>query len=867
MLELIYTSVPQGLKENSSGFCSVAWTAGMPANLIPPLEQLSAYRALYPFGDPKYERNPVAVAYQRIRYGGSTLSVLSRIAAAGLDYSGRNNKIAHQILLEKEELAAPNFSPVALCRKSHTFVTEWNRPPEELSPRRIVAPRELLRPANHWARYAGRPEWAGFIAEQFLRNPSKAVYVEYPEGVPASDLLLLIAETVSLLTPEQEADFSFNTYFTSLPNGGTCFLRFCPENSPAIRSAERIASNPIIRLLKKNELPPALENSCWGCYARTGTPPENRSAVPEREDSPPDLQPEPEQESPVSGIPPSGEKKRDLHQENLQAENFALRTRLEQSRRRQQLVLGIAILGVVAVAAIAITILLFSRSSSPPEVRSTGGATIDPIPIVKTQTPDQSSPLPRKPQKSEKTIPQKPPRKEAPRKETPPQTAPPAAPPEKASAPPAPQPKQRPDDAEKNRISAPSRKSLSRFLEELASKIADENSYTFSCPLPPELANAEDLSVRLRSIGGNTAKKVLENLSRYIQKIPGGVRIFSTANLPKDGIYDYVPVPDNYLEITVGNRQLHVAKKARGSMAKIDSSSLTDIELFILKGSTEISVPFALNMEIVRELPLGTIERGSATRYDFVFAADSKRPLYFIYRKSQQEEHFLSFLDFRFAKQDILFQTLENWNICQENLTRNTPQSNSEVGNLMGQISKLKKLLLKFEKKYQSFYRDTDPVTFGEISTSRDLKQANHAAKAFFKRKKEYEDFMNRKEKDKDKKASKEEIELFQNFRSVFEATDAFHASNLNLLRDIVEYNKQQAIWQNRKDFEAKLREALLKQIASLPLPDKEMENIKKTINSGQSIALFREGPNRNKTLEQHFTRTWVTRTVKQGKK
>src|SRR5438067_11812467 len=98
--ELIYTSAPRGLKAGSSGFCTVAMSAGMPAALASRLESISGYRPLFPLGDAGAARNPVAWSHCRIDVGGAARHVLSRVAFAGADYSGRSNKLAHHVALD-----------------------------------------------------------------------------------------------------------------------------------------------------------------------------------------------------------------------------------------------------------------------------------------------------------------------------------------------------------------------------------------------------------------------------------------------------------------------------------------------------------------------------------------------------------------------------------------------------------------------------------------------------------------------------------------------------------------------------------------------------------------------------------------------
>ena len=65
MFELIHTSAKQGLIANRSGFCSVAWTEGIPSNLIAPIENLSSYQPLYAAHTPEAKLNPrVCIVFQ-----------------------------------------------------------------------------------------------------------------------------------------------------------------------------------------------------------------------------------------------------------------------------------------------------------------------------------------------------------------------------------------------------------------------------------------------------------------------------------------------------------------------------------------------------------------------------------------------------------------------------------------------------------------------------------------------------------------------------------------------------------------------------------------------------------------------------------
>src|SRR5262249_10787445 len=101
--ELHYTSVPRGLKLGSRGFCTVACTTQMPGPLVERLENLSGYHPVYAPHDPAAPQNPINFAHVRLTIGGRSVSILSRVGPAGLDYSGRANKYAHHVVLEPGE--------------------------------------------------------------------------------------------------------------------------------------------------------------------------------------------------------------------------------------------------------------------------------------------------------------------------------------------------------------------------------------------------------------------------------------------------------------------------------------------------------------------------------------------------------------------------------------------------------------------------------------------------------------------------------------------------------------------------------------------------------------------------------------------
>ena len=103
--ELIYTSYPKGVKPGVSGFCTVAVSPNMAPNLVARLEGLSGYRHLYMPGTPEADLNPPNWSHVVISVGNAESHVVYRVADAGLDYTGRSNKLAHYIVLDKNDLA------------------------------------------------------------------------------------------------------------------------------------------------------------------------------------------------------------------------------------------------------------------------------------------------------------------------------------------------------------------------------------------------------------------------------------------------------------------------------------------------------------------------------------------------------------------------------------------------------------------------------------------------------------------------------------------------------------------------------------------------------------------------------------------
>jgi hypothetical protein len=240
--ELIYTSVPRGLRPGASGFCTVAMTARMPDAMAERLELLSGYRPVFPLGDPQAGNNPVNWAHWRVTVGERPRSVLSRVAFAGPDYSQRSNKFAHHIVLEPNEQTPAG--PAWVLRQPGVMEVQWPAEPEMLpAGRAIPAGDRPALPCKAWKRAIGDAGWAGVLADSFRANPARPAYLIFG---PGAELLPLIEEALALLPESMRWQVTFSTYFTDLPIGATCAWRCLVAGSPQAIEVQRAGARALV---------------------------------------------------------------------------------------------------------------------------------------------------------------------------------------------------------------------------------------------------------------------------------------------------------------------------------------------------------------------------------------------------------------------------------------------------------------------------------------------------------------------------------------------------------------------------------------------------------------------------------------------
>jgi hypothetical protein len=196
------------------------------------LEALSDYRPLSEDGETAVT-HPIALSHLRLTVLGKTWSVLSRACMAGVDHSRRRIFFAHHVALEAGEL--PAAGPAWLAGQPGFLQTHWDGQVHEL-PFGRPAPEGTSPPAvcRAWHQAAGDAGWAGVLAEEHEKNPTRPIYLLYPLGL---DPLPLLLEALALLPAERRWQVTFSTLCRSLPQDVTCVWRCLPLAAPEARTA------------------------------------------------------------------------------------------------------------------------------------------------------------------------------------------------------------------------------------------------------------------------------------------------------------------------------------------------------------------------------------------------------------------------------------------------------------------------------------------------------------------------------------------------------------------------------------------------------------------------------------------------------
>jgi hypothetical protein len=206
-LQLIFTSAPQGLTPGRSGYCTIARHRAIPDRLAQLLESI---------GTPHERTEGETFTLRMLEAGGKNWYVLSRFVARGLDYTQRDNRLAHHLIFSLEE-AAVLPPPAAIAGRWKGWRNEWSGAPTWLEgedrPLQLESQTPLT-PAVTWREETGTGAKAAWLIN--ASGPATVGLLNPPETLR---LLRLLAEASALLGKSSWAA-TFTTDATTTGNDG-----------------------------------------------------------------------------------------------------------------------------------------------------------------------------------------------------------------------------------------------------------------------------------------------------------------------------------------------------------------------------------------------------------------------------------------------------------------------------------------------------------------------------------------------------------------------------------------------------------------------------------------------------------------------
>ena len=186
-LQLIFTSASQGLTPGRSGYCTVARHRAIPERLAQLLESV---------GTPHERPEGETFTLRLLEAGDKNWCVLSRFVARGLDYTQRDNRLAHHLIFSLEE-AAILPPPAAIAGRWKGWRDEWSGAPTWLEgedrPLQLETQTPLT-PAVTWREETGTGAKAAWLIN--ASGPAAVGLLNPPETLR---LLRLLAEASALL--------------------------------------------------------------------------------------------------------------------------------------------------------------------------------------------------------------------------------------------------------------------------------------------------------------------------------------------------------------------------------------------------------------------------------------------------------------------------------------------------------------------------------------------------------------------------------------------------------------------------------------------------------------------------------------------
>jgi hypothetical protein len=218
--QLIYTSASKLLDAGRSGFGTVARSKSISPLLVSAIERVSQFANIR-----GTERSRVIFVHRRIIAANNRVHLLSRIADAGADYTGRTNHIAHHLIVSQEEMnraAASGINPADVLSQFPWFFSwegapKYFGPEDDMSLERLVQSRGGIASRNAWTRLTGNPIHARLLA--WDGAPRNGVLLVPVDAEPLGLLSEALAEfgaqswsrtfTTNLETTDEMADFDW----------------------------------------------------------------------------------------------------------------------------------------------------------------------------------------------------------------------------------------------------------------------------------------------------------------------------------------------------------------------------------------------------------------------------------------------------------------------------------------------------------------------------------------------------------------------------------------------------------------------------------------------------------------------------------
>ena len=211
--QLIYTSAPKSLVIGRTGFSTVARTKAMNEKLASAVERCSTYDI----------GTGEIFSHRILSLADGTWHILTRISDAGVDYTNRNNYIAHHLILSSSEIEGL-ANPAEILAQWKGWKTSWNEEPryiDSVSDLHTIKTKNSL-PAKNWQDLFGNPAKAGILFDENITISA------LPKD--ARTLLNLYSESLLLnINPVNAWNTTFTTSFSTSDNPNDFMWKAIPN--------------------------------------------------------------------------------------------------------------------------------------------------------------------------------------------------------------------------------------------------------------------------------------------------------------------------------------------------------------------------------------------------------------------------------------------------------------------------------------------------------------------------------------------------------------------------------------------------------------------------------------------------------------